>query len=79
MKQTIKEAQKQRRERIEKIVLAKKQRLLESQEKRDKQRLLVEQQEKEKRIQLLEEKIAILEKTINQIKLDFARYRARNK
>ena len=71
--------QQQRRERIEKILEDRVKRLQESEEKK---RFLAgekEKKEKEKKIQLLEEKVLKLEKDLNQIRLDFSRYRARNK
>lgn len=69
----------ERRERLQQAIEAKKLHLLKRQEKKEMQMFLNENQEAAKKITSLEEKVASLEKIVNQLKLDFSRYRARNK
>ncbi len=74
-----KERIEERRSRIEKMIVERRKRILESEEKKKLTKIEKESLEKDRRITILEEKVLALEKVINQIKLDFSRYRARNK
>lgn len=68
-----------KRKRLEAAIEERRKRLFESQEKK---RALVEAKEakeKELKIVALEERVTALEKLIAQLRLDFSRYRARNK
>ncbi len=69
----------ERRKRIEAAIEERRKRLFES---REKKRTLVEAKEakeKELKAAALEERVTALEKVIAQMRLDFSRYRARNK
>ncbi len=69
----------ERRKRLEAAIAERRKRLCESQEKK---RALVEAKEakeKELKVAALEERVTALEKVIAQMRLDFSRYRARNK
>ena len=68
----------EKRARMEAILEAKKKKLLESEEKKKFSLLEKDSSEKDKRIALLEGKVSEMEKQINQLRLDFSRYRARN-
>lgn len=69
----------ERRARIEKMVTERKNRLLEQEEKKQLSYVLKENEIKDRRIADLEERVALMEKSVNQLRLDFSRYRARNK
>ena len=68
----------QRRERIEKIIASKKARLLESVEKKRLDDMKKSINEKDKVLSSLAEKVLLLEKELEQIRMDFRRYRARS-
>lgn len=68
----------QRRERIEKIIASKKARLLESVEKKRLDDMQKSINEKDKVLSSLAEKVLLLEKELEQIRMDFRRYRARS-
>ena len=68
----------QRRERIEKIIASKKARLLESAEKKRLDDMQKSINEKDKVLSSLAEKVLLLEKELEQIRMDFRRYRARS-
>jgi hypothetical protein len=68
----------EKRARIEAVLEAKKRKLMESEEKQRFSAIAKDSVDKEKRIKILEEKVDAMEKIINQLKLDFSRYRARN-
>jgi hypothetical protein len=68
----------EKRKRMEKILEEKRKRILESQDKKNLVIAQKDNEDKARRIAILEEKVTSLEKSINQIKLDFSRYRARN-
>jgi hypothetical protein len=68
----------EKRKRMEKILDEKRKRILESQEKKNLVIAQKDNDDKARRIAILEEKVASLEKSINQMKLDFTRYRVRN-
>jgi hypothetical protein len=63
---------------MEKILEEKRKRLLESNEEKRIAEMKKESEDKTRRIALLEEKVAALEKLVNQTRLDFSRYRIRN-
>jgi hypothetical protein len=71
-------AYEERRQRMEKILEEKRKRLVESQDKKKFEDVVKNSIDKDKRIKILEEKVDAMEKIINQLKLDFSRYRARN-
>ncbi len=71
-------AYEERRQRMEKILEEKRKRLVESQDKKKFEDVIKNSIDKDKRIKILEEKVDAMEKIINQLKLDFSRYRARN-
>lgn len=73
-----KERLQERKARIEIILDAKKRKIMESEEQKRFSNITKDSAEKDKRIKLLEEKIDAMEKTVNQLRLDFSRYRARN-
>jgi hypothetical protein len=68
----------QRRERLEKIIASKKARLLESAEKKRLDDMQKSINEKDKVLSSLAEKVLLLEKELEQIRMDFRRYRARS-
>jgi hypothetical protein len=63
---------------MEKILEEKRKRLLEGNEEKRIAEMKKESEDKTRRIALLEEKVAALEKLVNQTRLDFSRYRIRN-
>lgn len=69
----------ERRTRIEKMVAERKNRILEQEEKKKLSYVLKENENKDRKIADLEERVNLLEKAVNQLRLDFSRYRARNK
>jgi len=75
---TQRSAYEAKRQRMEKILEEKRKRLLESNEEKRIAEMKKESEDKTRRIALLEEKVAALEKLVNQTRLDFSRYRIRN-
>jgi hypothetical protein len=75
---TQRSAYEAKRQRMEKILEEKRKRLLEGNEEKRIAEMKKESEDKTRRIALLEEKVAALEKLVNQTRLDFSRYRIRN-
>jgi hypothetical protein len=75
---TQRSAYEAKHQRMEKILEEKRKRLLEGNEEKRIAEMKKESEDKTRRIALLEEKVAALEKLVNQTRLDFSRYRIRN-